>query len=216
MFNFNLNWVELFGLLASLVIAASLSMRSIFWLRLLGLKGSILFAIYGLLINSIPVILLNFFTISVHLFYLIQLKKRKDYFEIMSVPDEESAFLKRFLNFYKKEISYYFPDFFSRNLKNASIYFVFRNLNPAALFITIPYNEKKLEIILDYVTPDYRDFKNAHYIFYKSQKLFSGSGYEKFLTLANVRKHQKYLLKMGFAPRKIEGEQYFEKKITTK
>lgn len=208
-----MTWYELIGYLASLLIALSLTMSSIVRLRWIGLVGASLFSVYGAFIHSIPVVLLNGFNALVHLYYLIQISRRKEYFELMTVPSKDTPFLQRFIRFYREELFHYFPDFDLQKTRNPLIFFVFRNMNPAALFISEPQDKTTLRILVDYVTPNYRDMKSAHYIFLKSKKLFGTKGYQRFIAKAHVKKHEKYLKKMGFRKVPMNGEIYFEKEI---
>ncbi|MEJ2637925.1 MAG: hypothetical protein P8184_21910 [Calditrichia bacterium] len=208
-----MQWFEIVGYAASVLIAISMAMNSIVRLRLLGLAGSILFSFYGVLIHSVPVALLNGFVAGAHLFYLLQIKGHKEYFEIMTVPNVDTPFLRRFVAFYSRELSHYFPEFSLEKLQKPIILFVFRDMIPAALFIAEPKDRRTLEIMVDYVTPDYRDMRSAHYIFLKGKKLFGNKGFERFITRAHVKMHEKYLQKMNFIPVKLDGENYFEKEI---
>ncbi len=208
-----MNWVEIIGYTASVLIALSMAMKSIIKLRGIAIIGAVLFTLYGYLIHSLPVCLLNGFTALIHLYYLLQMKSSKEYFEIMRVPEVDAPFLQRFVKFYRKELSYYFPEFSLEKLQNPIIYIVFRNMIPAALFIAEPVGEKTLNVVVDFVTPDFRDLKSARYIFTRAKKIFGNKGYEKFVTRAYVRKHEKYLRKMGFKPVTREGQVYYERPI---
>lgn len=68
-----INFYELLGYSASLMIALSLSMRSLLTLRVINLTGALLFTIYGLLIGALPVAALNFYIVLVNLYYLQQM-----------------------------------------------------------------------------------------------------------------------------------------------
>ena len=68
-----INFYELLGYSASLLIALSLSMRSLLTLRVINLTGALLFTIYGLLIGALPVAALNFYIVLVNLYYLHQM-----------------------------------------------------------------------------------------------------------------------------------------------
>ncbi len=209
-----MNWIEIVGYIASALIAASMAMNSILRLRLLGLIGAAIFSIYGLLIHSIPVFLLNGFVSAVHLYYILQIKNKKEYFEIMTVPDIRAPFLQRFVKFYWDELALFFPAFDLNRLRDPYIFIVFRNLIPAALFIAEPRDKRTLEIVVDYVTPDFRDLQNAHFIFKKSKKLFGGKGFERFIAHSYVRQHDRYLKKMGFKESKTGDQQVYERSIT--
>ena len=65
-----LNWIELMGYTASIVVAVSLMMESIIKLRILNFIGAMLFGTYGLFIESIPVMLLNYFIGLTNVYFL--------------------------------------------------------------------------------------------------------------------------------------------------
>ena len=68
-----INFYELLGYSASLLIALSLSMRSLLTLRVINLTGALLFTIYGLVIGALPVAALNFYIVMVNIYYLHQM-----------------------------------------------------------------------------------------------------------------------------------------------
>ena len=72
-----MNWIEIIGYIASVLIAVGMLMNSIIKLRIVCCIGSILFGIYGILIGSIPVIFLNFFIGAINIFYLWKIYKKK-------------------------------------------------------------------------------------------------------------------------------------------
>lgn len=205
--------VEIIGYLASVLIAVSMSMRSLVRLRLLGFIGSGIFSIYGLFIHSYPVFILNGYIAAAHLFRLLQIKNKSEYFEIMRVPDVDTPFLKRFVDFYRDDLLHYFPDFSLEKLKNPQIFFVFRNMIPTGLFIAEPRDRETLEVLVDYVTPDFRDLKSAHFLFRRGKKIFGSKGYRRYITRAYVKDHERYLKKIGFRQISVNGQIYFQREI---
>lgn len=63
---------EMLGYLASVFVAASLTMRSLTRLRVINLIGSLLFTAYGLIISAYPVAVVNAFIVLVNIYYLQQ------------------------------------------------------------------------------------------------------------------------------------------------
>ena len=85
----DLDAVELLGYLASALIVLSLLMASLFKLRVVNLIGAIVFTAYGLLIDSLPVVLTNASIVVIDVFYLTRMfRARADeaYFEVIEVP----------------------------------------------------------------------------------------------------------------------------------
>ncbi len=69
--------IEILGYAASIMVAISLTMKNIVKLRILNLIGCILFSIYGLLIDAMPVVATNGFIVCVNIYFLIQMRKEK-------------------------------------------------------------------------------------------------------------------------------------------
>lgn len=67
--------VEWFGYLASLFVLMSFLMRNITALRYVNTLGCMFFVIYGVLLNSWPIIITNAAIILVNLYYLFLNKK---------------------------------------------------------------------------------------------------------------------------------------------
>lgn len=73
MIEFNLT--EGIGYLAMLLVAVSIMMNNLKWLRVFNLSGAIVFIIYGLVIASYPIVILNAFLAIVNTYYLVKPKK---------------------------------------------------------------------------------------------------------------------------------------------
>lgn len=63
----NIEWI---GYLASILVVISFALKNIYHLRLVNTSGGIAFIVYGLLIDSIPVILTNVFIVLFNIYYL--------------------------------------------------------------------------------------------------------------------------------------------------
>ena len=129
------HWTQIIGYSGSFLIALSLSMKSISRLRKINLIGASTFAIYGLLVQAYPVFVLNSFISAVDIYYLLQMRRQKDYFELLPIHTKESPFLIRFMEYHRDDIKTFFPDFNFDPAKDYLIAFVLRNLLPVSLFI---------------------------------------------------------------------------------
>lgn len=206
-------WVEAIGYSGSFLVALSLSMKSISRLRKINLLGASTFALYGLLVHAYPVFVLNGFIALVDVYYLLQMRRQQDYFELLPINTNDSPFLRRFLEFHQQEIQRFFPDFkFDRN-KSYRIAFVLRNLLPVNLFIAEKTEPGVLEIHLDYSIPAYRDLQNAHYLFQRGLDFFKNEKIHTLRTCSVVSEHQKYLKRMAFQQLTTSGPNCFELKL---
>lgn len=205
-------YLEYLGYLASSVVLISLLMTSIKRLRWINLIGSILFGIYGFMIGSIPTGLMNFGIVMINVYYLIKIYTSQDYFKVMPVSKNEQ-YLKQFIDFYEKDLLR-FAQKTKIQLEESTVkFFVLRNMNPAGLFVADPIDDTTLEIHLDYVVPEYRDFKIGSYVFDDQMDFFKDSGYREFVTFSGLDEHIAYLRKMGFKESEREGRKCFVKEI---
>ncbi len=200
-----LQWI---GYSASAIIALSMTMNSIVKFRWINLFGASTFAIYGIMINAIPVALLNGFIVSVDIFYLFRIYSKKELFEILEIRSD-NRYLIRFLEFHKKDIVKFFPGFTYKPEMNTISFFILRNTNIAGIFLAHPENNDTLIVGLDYVVPEYRDYKNGKFIYYNLKDEFLKGGYKKIISKGQTPKHARYLKKLGFV--RIEDDTYMKK-----
>lgn len=189
--------LEIIGYVASITIAVSMAMSSIVKFRMINLAGATLFATYGFLIGSLPVGVLNSFIVAVDLFYLYKIFSKKEVFETLEVRSD-NRYLLRFVEFYQKDIQKFFPGFKYMPEKNTISFFVLRDMAVAGLFLGRRENDNVLRVGIDYVLPEYRDFKNGKFVYQRLQDHFINAGYTKIITTSKNPKHKKYLKKIGF------------------
>lgn len=193
-----MNWYEIIGYSGSVIVAISLMMKNIRQLRKVNLVGSATFALYGLLLKAYPVFLLNGFIAAVDIYYLYEMNKKKDFFSLMPVLDRNHLYLNKFLDYYKKDILKYFPDFNTGLIKDANCFFILRNLLPAGLFIYRETSETQIEVLIDYAIPDYRDSKNGKFVYHTESDFLKEKGYREIQAVSRIEKHQQYLENIGF------------------
>jgi hypothetical protein len=189
--------LSLFGYFASLIIALSMTMSSIVKFRWINLFGALGFAVYGLLIHAIPVTALNGFIVTVDVYYLIKIYTKKEVFHILEVRND-NKYLQEFIQFHGKEIHNFFPGFTYKPEMNTISFFVLRNMNVAGVFLAHRQDGNVLHVGLDYVIPEYRDFKNGKYIYQRLKPRFVVDGFKTAFAPADSPKYMMYLRKLGF------------------
>lgn len=196
--------LQYIGYIASVIIALSMTMNSILKFRWINLAGASTFAIYGFLIGAWPVGFLNTFIVCVDIYYLVSIYSKKEIFEILEVRPE-NRYLIRFLEFHDKDIQKFFPGFSYKPEMNTVSFFTLRNMAVAGVFLARREGENTLKVGLDYVLPEYRDFKNGRFIYGQLSGKFTSEGFVKVLAAGKSKKYAKYLKKLGFAEN-AEGE----------
>ncbi len=197
------------GYIASAIIAISMTMSSIVKFRVINLIGALLFCTYGILIDALPVALLNGFIVIVDIYYLHSIFSRKEVFEIMRVRND-NKYLKRFLDFYQDDIQRFFPGFTHKPELNTYTFFILRDMAVAGILLARRVEGEILHVILDYVKAEYRDFKNGKFIFHRLQDEMIKDGFTKVVAYGHTPLHKRYLRKLGF---KQSGEDLFELRL---
>ena len=195
---FGIPFVEWIGYVASVLVLISLSLSSILRLRIFNLFGSGIFSFYGFYIGALPVGIMNFIIVLANIYYLRQLFFSKDEFEIIKA-DIAQEFVLRFLNYYKKDIQAFFPKFELKENAEYVVLVMMRNMNLAGIFIAQKDGET-LKMELDYVNPQYRDYKNGSFFYKHFQDVYKEESIKQIITSTEVPQQVKYLEKMGFEP----------------
>lgn len=189
-----LQWV---GYAASAIIAVSLALTSIVKFRWLNMIGALIFSIYGFMIGAIPVGVLNGIITLVDIYYLVVIYGKREIFETLEIRPE-NRYLIRFLGYHNDEIQKFFPGFEYKPDMNTVSFFILRNMSVAGLYLAHREDGNVLKVGLDYVIPEYRDFKNGKYVYLRLKKRFISMGFTSVMAEGRSEKYVKYLKKIGF------------------
>ncbi len=202
----SIDWVEWTGYIASVIVLISLLMASIVKLRWINMAGAFLFALYGAMIGSIPVALVNFCIALIDIYYLIQFYKTAETFKTVEA-DMDSELFRYFVETNREEIE---KQIAIDKLSDYSIArYILRDNNIAGIMVAERSGDT-LDIKLDYVTPRYRDFKAGRYYFEEHPELFKKEGIDRLKAYAREESHRSYLEKMGFS-RVPDSDNEYEK-----
>ena len=198
-----ISWLELVGYAASVITAVSLMMASHVRLRLLNLVGSAVFAVYGFLIQAYPVAVLNVFIAAVDLYFLLRILRSKTLFTLLPMP-ERDVYFGHFLDFHRKDIAGFFPESRASDASGPdagllSVY-ILRNAVTAGVFVARrgPSDPGSADVVLDYVTAEFRDYRTAEFLFQAQAGFFRAQGVKRLVATAGVKSHAKYLRRVGF------------------
>ena len=193
---------EVIGYIGSALIIASLSMKSILRLRLVGLAGAITFTIYGVLIAAYPIVITNLVIIAIHGYFLRMLLGATPVFTVLEVR-QGSRYLEEFLSHYADDIATLLPEFHYEPQPNRYRAFILRDMVPAGLFIADLDDGDTVHIRLDYVIPAYRDLKVGRFLYSSKSSIFADPRITYVESPPGTADHRRYLERMGF--RAVEG-----------
>jgi hypothetical protein len=199
---FELSPEALVGYLASALVVVSLTMMSVVRLRIISLLGSITFVVYGLLIDSAPIVVTNAAIMVINVWFL-----RKEFasgsgggFDLgASHIRPDSPFLRDFVDFHLIDIHRFQPDFVLTTGDDVTSWLLTRDGLPAGLLIG-RVKETTLTIDLDYVLGPYRDSRLGRWLFGRGADVFRRDGIETVRSHGSTDTHRKYLERMGFHP----------------
>lgn len=189
--------IEMIGYLGSVLALVSFLMASVVKLRVVNSVGSLIFAIYVLIIHSYPTALMNGCLVLINLYYLRRLRNKEHHYDLLHVSGQES-FLGYLLEHYRQDIQKCFPGLKADPKEANRAYLICCDGETAGIFLGREKNGQ-MDVLLDYSTPAYRDCSVGKYLF-ENMPL---DGVRRLLYAGPAEHHREYLLEMGF--QKEEG-----------
>jgi hypothetical protein len=194
-------WIEAVGYAGSALVILSLLQKSILRLRTIGAVASLTFLIYSLAIGAYPIAVVNVVAAAIHLYYLrFLVRKQSEAFKILRISPD-SRYLEYFLDFYKDDIAHRFqPDFVYEPGPKTMAVLLLRDMVPAGLMVANMHGDSSFEILLDYVIPQYRDFKLAHWLYSEQSGIFGEARCNCAWTRVATPEQAEYFTRVGFKP----------------
>ncbi|MCR5107177.1 MAG: YgjV family protein [Lachnospiraceae bacterium] len=193
-------WVEFIGYFGSFLVVISMLMTSVKKLRLVNTTGSIIFMIYALIIKSYPTALMNFCLVLINIYQLYQLEKETRRYQIIKVGAREGM-TEYLLEHYNEDIRKNFPEAFKTNINTFDQnYIVTCDTTPCGLMMGRETSKGTMDILIDYVTPSYRDLSVGKHLYEHLPEY----NIKKLVFSVPPHKHEDYLRQVGYV-KKEEG-----------
>ena len=189
------DWVELVGYAGSALVVVSLTRTRLLHLRVLSLAGSVTFAVYGVLIDSVPIVITNAAILGINLWHVWKIVTLSEDFSVLELPTD-SPYLGRFLEFHGAEIGAVQPDFAGVE-RGDTVIVVLRDMVPAGVVVGHAHGDAFL-VHLDFAIPAYRDFRMGRWLFEQRRDLFDRLGVSRITATARTESHRRYLRRSGF------------------
>lgn len=185
--------IEVTGYMGSFLVVLSMLMSSIVKLRMINTAGCCISATYALIIHSYPLALMNICLIAINIYSLIKLLKTEQHYSLVCI-DTKNPLLDYFLNFYKNDIEHFFTEVNAEHISADTAYIVYCDTALAGVLLGTKTEEGKLDIVIDYTTPFYRDCSVGKFLYSKLPE----NGIHELIYSGNSQNHKAYLQKMGF------------------
>ena len=184
--------IELFGYLGSALVLISFLLTSVFKLRIVNTIGSLIFAVYALIIRSYPTAVMNLCLVAINLYYLWKMSHSEKVYDFTEVKVDDS-YLRYMLEKYGEDIVKLFPRVDLYNPDINSVFIFSHEGKPVGITMGIDDGDN-LNLLVDYTIPQYRDYTVGKFQFEKLKQL----GYKKITYTGPTVNHEAYLKATGF------------------
>lgn len=153
---------EIIGYVGSGLVLVSFLMASVVKLRIVNSVGSLIFAVYALLIHSYPTMIMNICLVLINLYYLWKLRNSEPNYRLVSL-EPAGGYVEAFLREHREDIAKCFP---GRNWSDEELNRAWLVCHGDAAAGLLLGTERKgvLNVALDYSTPAYRDSSEGRYL----------------------------------------------------
>lgn len=199
-----LDWYEIVGWAAAVLVIAALTVRSIVLRRILLTAAAAFMIVYAIITHHWPVAVI---ALAVGVSNALGLRGEvapRPTSEVAAVPIEPHApFLEDFLRANLADIQRSQPDF-TLDADAPFVRIVTRHGLPAGVFMGRPEGQE-LNVVLDYVTPRFRDSRSGRWLLGEGKSTFTDAGFTRLVVSPATYEHQSYLETLGYHP---EGSRF--------
>ena len=182
--------IEAVGYLGSALVLVSFLMSSVVKLRVVNTAGSLIFALYALIIHSYPTALMNVCLVLINLHFLWKLRRDDPSYRLVELSPGE-GYVRDFLQRNAADLSACFPGRSWREEELNRAVLVCHGSFSAGLLLGTE-RDGTLDVALDYTTPAYRDCSVGSFL------LENLAGVKRVRYACAEASHIPYLQKLGY------------------
>lgn len=199
-----MNWIEVVGWTGSAVLVVSLLQTRVLRLRLINLVGCLVLIGYNAVVGVWPMVGLNVVLAVINVVYLWRmLRTRHDErsYTVVEVRADD-AYLAHVLDRHGDDIARTNPGFTFAPAEVDAAYLVLHGDATVGVVLVRDAEGGTAQVLLDWVTPAYRDFSPGEFVF-RDSGLFRRRGVRRVLSPAGMQ--NPYYGSIGFRP---EGDRW--------
>lgn len=207
------SFIPYIGYAASLCLIIALLVNHDLKFRWFTLLGNIFFITYAVFLFAIPVLITNSILLTINIYYLLKIYRKKESFDLAEFKGDE-ALPKKYLRFYKNDISDYFPSFREEQLDTNLNFVVTRDLAVANIFSARVSENGDALVDLNYTIQKFRDYKVGSFIFEKEKDFLNAKGISRIVyKQVSNENHLDFLKSNGFSRQSVAGKEYWVRNI---
>lgn len=166
------HWLDLLGWGGSGLLVYSLLQASVLRLRVLNAVACVILIVFNALLAVWPMVAMNVVLVAINLWFIVQmLRERHDEtaFQVLEVgPGDE--YLRHVLRVHGEDILRFNPDFV-HDPGEAQDAFLVQKGDETVGVVLLREDGETAHVLLDYVTPRYRDFSPGEFVWRRSNLL---------------------------------------------
>ena len=195
------HWVDLLGWCGSTLLIVSLVQTRVLRLRLLNLCASSILIVFNSLVHVWPMVAMNIATATINVFFIRRLLTQRQTFHVLEVQPRD-AYFQHFLTVHVKDLRRFFPAF--EGTEPDDLAFQVQTGDETVGCVLIRPEGDIARVLLDYVTPRYRDFSPGEFV-WRSNPVLKQRGFRRVVTPPDMVGPYYERLGLGFRP---EGRSY--------
>jgi hypothetical protein len=198
-----MSWLDVVGWAGSALLVFSLLQARVLRFRVLNTIACVVLVFFNAMIGVWPMAAMNVVLAAINLWFIVQLQRQRHdqaAFDVLEVePTDE--YLRHVLRIHGEDILRFQPDFLWDPDADDHAFIVMRADETVGV-VVVHRDGDVARVVLDYVTPRYRDFTPGEFVWRRSG-LLEGLGFRRVVTSPAMV--GPYYDKVGFRP---EGQAY--------
>ena len=177
------HWLDLFGWIGSALLIVSLLQTRVLRFRLLNLGASIILVVFNALVAVWPMVGMNVATSTINVFFIVRMlrdRHSETAYDVLEVGPGD-AYLRHFLGVHESDIERHQPGFSAGRLGGLDLAFQAQCGDETGGGVLIRGEGEVAQVLLDYVTPRYRDFSPGEFVWRQATRL-RNRGFRKVVT----------------------------------
>lgn len=193
-------WLDIIGWLGSALLIYSVMQTRVLRFRVLNLAASMILAGFNGVLHIWPMVAMNVVLCAINVWHiraLVLTRHDQTAYEVLEVGPQED-YLSHVLRVHAADILRYQPDLlWDGAAEGAAAFLVTRGDETVGVVLVRDGGEGTAQVVLDYVTPRFRDFSPGEFVWRRSN-LLRDRGFSR--VLSPPRMVDPYYARLGFRP----------------
>lgn len=192
-------WVQVLGWIGSALLIISLLQTRVLRLRILNTVAAAVLVVFNALVEVWPMTVMNVVIVGINLWQIARLRSaaHPEGYTLLEV-DPTDEYLRHVLRVHERGIREFYPDFIFDPAAQGAAFLILRGDETAGVVLLQDGDSPGVaQLDLDYVTPKYRDFTPAEFV-YERSGWFADHGYERVVAPDGMSPDDPYLPRLGY------------------